>query len=469
MKIIKVKTTGLRAQVPTDGVSLPVYEFVDSNGDALSLGDFGTFFVVVVKQANTTEIMRCDGITQNADGTADLGIATGYRNILPKPPYSSTTTGKAFNTGAEVIVTNDPYTMSQMLQINDADTQTVVGSILFPTPTLDAQAATKGYADGIAAAGAADASTTGKGISRLSVSPNITLGVCTMTIATPAVISYTAHGLTENDTIQFTTTGALPTGLAVSTNYFVISTGLTANDFQISATLGGAAIDTSGIQSGVHTLIKTTPIAVSENDTRLPTQDEKDAMAGISNLPDTGNPFATEDDIRDPAVFLTPVVRVYEAGATWTKPANLKYIEVEVQAGGAPGGQGGSNSNGYSGGAGGYSRKLIPAASLSATETVTVGAIEGDSSFGTHATTTAASGITGGTAASGDINIPGQSGHPGLGHDNSGSSSEYRPPAETPSIFGAAGYGSGGRGESQTSGNEGAGVAGVVIVTEHYI
>lgn len=37
--------------------------------------------------------------------------------------------------------------------------------------------------------------------------------------------------------VQFTTTGALPTGVTASTNYYVISAGLTANAFEISATL----------------------------------------------------------------------------------------------------------------------------------------------------------------------------------------------------------------------------------------
>lgn len=40
----------------------------------------------------------------------------------------------------------------------------------------------------------------------------------------------------------------------------------------------------------------TEPLAVSELDTRLPTQDENDAMAGTSGTPSSWNPFVTEDD-----------------------------------------------------------------------------------------------------------------------------------------------------------------------------
>ncbi len=77
--------------------------------------------------------------------------------------------------------------------------------------------------------------------------------VFTVTIASPAVFTSTAHGLVVGDKISLTTTGALPTGLAANTDYYVISAGLTANAFEVSASLGGAAVNTSVTQSGVQT------------------------------------------------------------------------------------------------------------------------------------------------------------------------------------------------------------------------
>ena len=79
------------------------------------------------------------------------------------------------------------------------------------------------------------------------------VAIVTMTIASPCVVSWIGHGLAVNQPVVFTTTGALPTGLVAGTTYYLISAGLTADAFQISATVGGAAIDTSGTQSGVHT------------------------------------------------------------------------------------------------------------------------------------------------------------------------------------------------------------------------
>src|SRR6185503_9140986 len=64
--------------------------------------------------------------------------------------------------------------------------------------------------------------------------------------------SKTTHGLSAGDPIVLSTTGTLPTGLTVGTIYYVISAGLTANAFEVSATLGGSAINTSGAGSGTH-------------------------------------------------------------------------------------------------------------------------------------------------------------------------------------------------------------------------
>lgn len=77
--------------------------------------------------------------------------------------------------------------------------------------------------------------------------------VFTVTIASPAVFSSTGHGLVAGDRIDLSTTGLLPTGLDTTTTYYVIAAGLTADAYEVSLTLAGAAVNTSGTQSGVHT------------------------------------------------------------------------------------------------------------------------------------------------------------------------------------------------------------------------
>lgn len=70
-------------------------------------------------------------------------------------------------------------------------------------------------------------------------------------VAATDLITLAAHGLIANDKVRFLTlTGGA--GLTVaSPDYFVIATGLTANDFKVSLTSGGAAVDfTSDISAG---------------------------------------------------------------------------------------------------------------------------------------------------------------------------------------------------------------------------
>lgn len=77
----------------------------------------------------------------------------------------------------------------------------------------------------------------------------------TVTIASPGVFTLAAHGFWAGQPVIPTTSGALPTGLTTGTIYYVVGgTSLTTNTFQLSATIGGAAINTTGSQSGTHTM-----------------------------------------------------------------------------------------------------------------------------------------------------------------------------------------------------------------------
>lgn len=80
------------------------------------------------------------------------------------------------------------------------------------------------------------------------------LGTATITIASPGVVTFNAHGLIAGDTVCFTTTGALPTGLVTGSYYFVLAASLTSNTFRLATLDGDTAIVTTGSQSGVHTL-----------------------------------------------------------------------------------------------------------------------------------------------------------------------------------------------------------------------
>ena len=76
----------------------------------------------------------------------------------------------------------------------------------------------------------------------------------TVTAASPGVFTLNNHGLVANQKVKLSTNGALLTGLVAGQVYFVVGASITTNTFHLSATSGGAAINTSGTQSGTHTM-----------------------------------------------------------------------------------------------------------------------------------------------------------------------------------------------------------------------
>lgn len=209
---------------------------------------------------------------------------------------------------------------------------------------------------------------------------------------------------------------------------------------------------------------------------------------------------------------ITRVVRqVFTGSGTYSVTTGMIFADIEVQAGG--GGGGGTSTSGATtasagggGGGGGYSRKVFTAATIGASQSVTVGAAGlagvvaggnggtggtssvgalisatgGTGGIGSSATVLAAvSGGSGGTGSSGDFNAVGAPGAVGFT-----SALVVMSGAGGSSFFGGGGrglvsantgnsgtsYGGGGSGgansnSAQTAG--GAGFAGVVIITEY--
>jgi hypothetical protein len=84
----------------------------------------------------------------------------------------------------------------------------------------------------------------------------------TFTIATPCVATFSVL-LAEGTAVQFSTTGALPTGLSTATTYYLRNVdGATAN---LSATPTGTIIDTSGTQSGTHSVSLLVDVPTAQN------------------------------------------------------------------------------------------------------------------------------------------------------------------------------------------------------------
>ena len=124
-----------------------------------------------------------------------------------------------------------------------------------------------------------------------------TVGTCTITTASPAVVSLTAHGLVEGDAIYFTTTGVLPTGLTANITYYVKAISPTnANAFQVSLSrtssaavnsgpsiAAGTAVNTTVAGSGTHTVVKA-PYGVLSSSTFYVPDFRGHIPVGIDNI-----------------------------------------------------------------------------------------------------------------------------------------------------------------------------------------
>ena len=100
------------------------------------------------------------------------------------------------------------------------------------------------------------------GLDTRGVNVNTLGGTVTLTIASPCVITL-SNVLAEGTAIKLSTTGALPTGLTAGTTYYLLNVnGVTAN---LSATLAGSAINTSGTQSGVHSISTLVDVPTVQN------------------------------------------------------------------------------------------------------------------------------------------------------------------------------------------------------------
>lgn len=164
--------------------------------------------------------------------------------------------------------------------------------------------------------------------------------------------------------------------------------------------------------------------------------------------------------------------QVYEtASATWVKPANLLYAEVEVQAGG--GGSTAASGRG-GGGGGGYAKRIINATSLPTSVAISVGmpvtgANGQGSDFGgiVRATpglvNTGNAGGLGGIGIGGDFNVAGGQGSYYTNPSLPGGGDSFLGGITAPSSNGRD-YGSGAGG---FSGPATAGGKGIVIVTEY--
>lgn len=268
LKYVQTNTLFLAGSGTVIGAtSVVLTGLTDIYGNALSMSDFGTKgYGTLEPDTNNEEAFTFTGITTNVNGTVTL---TGVDTALAKSPYTETSALIRTHSGGTKVVITDNVAFWNTF-VNKNNDSTILGKITLtstqkmiydadPTITDDKEVTTKKYVDATVAAGSPDASTTVKGITKLSVAP-----------ASP-----------------------------------------------------------------------TAPIAVGDNDTRVPTAGEALALVGTSGTPGSGNKYVTDADTATAATASKVARRLAGGNITvvtesannnTTNAASTAYVDAGVAA-----------------------------------------------------------------------------------------------------------------------------------------
>lgn len=202
---------------------------------------------------NESSFMNMWGMLSNATATnSDCLYNGGTYNIMNFTGYSCYNFADFVADGGNNILNymmfksgGTNYTSSAIPASDTVNIQTDSGANIYQQPG-------NGSTNASTNAGAGDI-----GEFKVSGGPNTTATV-TITNASPGVITWTTHGLTAYQAVNFTTTGGLPTGLTVGTTYYVVpGASLTANSFTVATSIAnavaGTQVNTSSAGSGTQT------------------------------------------------------------------------------------------------------------------------------------------------------------------------------------------------------------------------
>lgn len=161
-RFVQAKKTTLASSVSEGETGeIVLRNLLDIYGVQLSMSDFGAILYLTLDPGGSTEeIISCTGFTVNADGS--VSIDTGIvRGLLAKSPYTTGGTPQPHANGNTVVVSDQPQLYKAILD----------------------------YIDGIAIAGAPDASQTSKGILEVATAAEINAGTATGSTGAPLAVT----------------------------------------------------------------------------------------------------------------------------------------------------------------------------------------------------------------------------------------------------------------------------------------
>jgi len=244
------------------GTTLNIDPIITNDGTRITMthiGDIG--YAKIDPGKSTEEIISFTGITDNTDTYQLTGVVWGYS-------FHENTGGNVANqkkhvSGANLIITNDDHFLEEQYINKDDPT----GADDY-TPTTDENLTTKSYVDtreGFWTGAVADydalpmGSVEGEARVTLDTGKIYVWDISTATggtyssVTANVITTAAAHGLSVGEYVYWETTDTLPTGLAVSTPYYVLTTPTTTT-FTLSATKAGAELTvTTGSAAGTNT------------------------------------------------------------------------------------------------------------------------------------------------------------------------------------------------------------------------
>lgn len=360
--IVKAKKTYLKSPLSTSAGSVVLRYLKDSKDNNLALANFGAWGVIVIKQGDTIEMIKFDGVSINGTtGVATLTVATNGRNIDPTYPYAGSSTGQSFQSGAEVIVTNDPLTIMQFGSLRNANTWDLQQTFtVAPKASSDA--------------------TSGDELVRKSQLDSAVLGALTIT---PVVVEAVGGEALDADTLVYqkdsdgewykadadtastvenvrlgitrgagTDGGAITNGVTVLGTHEAGSAIFTANTPYFASNTAGEFSTTAGTKEvSVGYAISTTKIFFMPRYNQQITEDQQDALAG-NGTPSANDLFVTQTGLQAGeetygadtvgtdayAIDPTPEITAYTAGMKFLikiGTANTGACTLAVGSGGA--------------------------------------------------------------------------------------------------------------------------------------
>jgi len=334
--IIKVLKTTLKGSLSTTGLSFTVQKFVDSKGVEVAYSDFGGNFVVVIEQGTNIEIVKCTGITQSgSDTTAVITIHASGRHLNPKSPYTGGATGLAFTSGANVIVTNDPYTMSLVAKTDLANTWALLQTFtLMPkcsdVPTDNDHLINKLYADAlvlgtlttinvVVPATAGEAVASGELVYYDTTDKEWKLCDATTASTVDNVLLGIAQGAG--------TDGVAITGGVLLRGMDSKQAGMTAGDVMYASDTAGAIVNSAGtVEVAVGIAKSATDLYFNPRFNQQLTEDQQDALAGNNGTPATANLYITQTGLQRSTEVYAVDAEATDTYVVTLSPAPTAYV-----------------------------------------------------------------------------------------------------------------------------------------------